>query len=83
MSTQWLMTSAVWGLAGLAPVLVLVALLRRLGTLNAAGWLVMWGAFLVAGEHAGSRSSTRSRCRALRWSRRAGLPRTCTRAYTA
>jgi len=40
-------------LAGLAPIVVLVALRGRLGSLNAASWLVVWGALFVAAEHAG------------------------------
>jgi hypothetical protein len=36
-----------------APIVVLITLRRRLGSLNAAGWLVVWGAFLVALEHGG------------------------------
>lgn len=34
------------------PVVVLVVARRSLGALNAAAWLVVWGAFIVAGEHA-------------------------------
>src|SRR5216683_356750 len=53
MSTEWLLQSAPYGLLAVVPIVLLVALRRRLGSLNAATWLVIWGAFLVALEHGG------------------------------
>ena len=53
MSTEWLLASVTYGLIAVAPIAALLALRRRLGDLNAASWLVIWGAFIAAGEHGG------------------------------
>ena len=43
--------AAIMGAAGLAVVVVLVLMRKRIGELNAASWLVVFGAFILFSEH--------------------------------
>ncbi len=51
---QWeqLAIVIVFGVFGFGPVLGLILARKRLGTLNTASWLVIWGAVIITIEHA-------------------------------
>jgi hypothetical protein len=51
MLNQLTLINIVSGAFAFGPVLALIMARRRLGTLNAASWLVVWGSVIVAGEH--------------------------------
>src|SRR5258708_37646648 len=51
MLNQLALINIVSGVFALGPVLALIIARKRLGTLNAASWLVVWGSVIVAGEH--------------------------------
>ncbi len=51
MSTEWIMTGVVAFAVALAPVVVLAHRRERMGSLNAAAWLAIWGFAIPTVEH--------------------------------
>ncbi len=50
--SSWILQGAVVLAIAFAPVAALLLIRNSIGALNAAAWLVLWGALIIAGEHA-------------------------------
>lgn len=52
MSAGWIATGAFWFAVGVSPVVVLALRRAKIGRLNAAAWIAIWGLGIPALEHA-------------------------------